>query len=205
MDKPRITANELAEKLANSRKIMNKVETGNYEKGNLSEETYINPGVEVDEGIITPPSAAKKSSTYGLPVGVPSIEKIRGSKLPEAIKSAMIEHPIPAADISLTDGLDISITNKARQLMERDGTIPVKDPKKSKTLNESRQSPDQEFSKDFENRLIPIIENAVRKVLNEKLIQILDAQNSTTINENLVIKVGDSLFSGKITKVKNTK
>jgi hypothetical protein len=203
MDKPRISADELAQKLVNSKKIMKKVNAGDYEKGNIDKNLL----TDTPEGVINegkqPQPTLKRS--LGLPVGVPSVEKIRGSKLPDAIKTAMIENPIAVPDISLSDGLDIDVTNKARQLMERDGTIPVKYPSKSNTLNESRQVQTQQLPNDFESRLIPIIESAVRKVLNEKLIQILDAQNSTTINENLVIKVGDSLFTGKITKVKNTK
>lgn len=200
MDKPRITASELAEKLAGSRKIMKKVDSGDYEKGNIDESMLSGPeNFAMNEN--TPPPNRR---TAGLPVGVPSVEKIRGSKLPEAIKTAMIENPIP--QIGLNDGLDMETANKVRQLMERDGTIPVKHPSKSNTLNESRQVQTQQFPSDFEDRLIPLIEAAIRKVLNEKLIQILDAQSSAmTINENLVIKVGDSLFSGKITKVKNTK
>jgi hypothetical protein len=50
-----------------------------------------------------------------------------------------------------------------------------------------------------------IIENCIRKILDEKLTQILNAQEAIAINENLVIKVGESLFSGKITKVKTSK
>jgi hypothetical protein len=181
MDKPRITAD--------------------YETGNIDESLLVGP----DDGMINEnprPPMVKKPTSLGLPVGVPSVEKIRGSKLPDAIKTAMIKTPIPVPDISLSDGLDIDITNKARQLMERDGTIPVKRPQKQ-NLQEAQRV--QQLPDDFESRLVPIIEAAIRKVFNEKLIQILDAQNSVTINENLVIKVGDSLFSGKITKVKNTK
>ena len=36
-DKPRITADELTRNLVNARKIMNKVDTGEYEKGNVTE------------------------------------------------------------------------------------------------------------------------------------------------------------------------
>jgi hypothetical protein len=50
-----------------------------------------------------------------------------------------------------------------------------------------------------------MIESTIRRVLDEKLTQILNAQDAVAINENLVIKVGESLFSGKITKVKTSK
>lgn len=50
-----------------------------------------------------------------------------------------------------------------------------------------------------------LIENTVRKVMDEKLNQILTAQQTSTINENLVLKVGDSIFKGKITGVNKAK
>ena len=53
--------------------------------------------------------------------------------------------------------------------------------------------------------LATIVENTVRKVLDEKLNQILTAQQTQTINENLVLKVGDSVFKGKITGVNKSK
>ena len=55
------------------------------------------------------------------------------------------------------------------------------------------------------NALQILIENTIRKVLDEKLSQILSAQETITINENLAIRVGDSVFKGKLTKVNKTK
>jgi hypothetical protein len=57
--------------------------------------------------------------------------------------------------------------------------------------------------------LTPLIENIVRKtvteILDSKLNQILTAQQTLSINENLVLKVGDSIFKGKITGVNKSK
>ena len=41
--------------------------------------------------------------------------------------------------------------------------------------------------------------------MDEKLTQILSAQQTQSINENLVLKVGDSIFKGKITGVNKAK
>jgi hypothetical protein len=195
-DKPRITVDELTKNLVNARKIMNKVDTGDYEKGNINEEMLRSDPVELMQGNSSAPPTKK---SIGLPVGVPSVEKIRGSKLPDNIKKAMIESPIPT--ISLNDTLDMDFVNKTRRLMEQDGAVPVKKQQSRQVQTESRQ-----VMPEFDaNSLIPIIENAIRKILDEKLSQILNAQEAVAINENLVIKVGDSLFSGKITKVKSSK
>ena len=55
------------------------------------------------------------------------------------------------------------------------------------------------------NAIAVLIENTVRKVMDEKLNQILTASQTSTINENLVLKVGDSIFKGKITGVNKAK
>jgi hypothetical protein len=53
--------------------------------------------------------------------------------------------------------------------------------------------------------LAALVENTVRKVMDEKLNQLLTAQQTQTISENLVLKVGDSVFKGKITGVNKSK
>jgi hypothetical protein len=55
------------------------------------------------------------------------------------------------------------------------------------------------------NAIATLIENTVRKVMDEKLNQILSASTTQSINENLVLKVGDSIFKGKITGVNKSK
>ena len=62
---------------------------------------------------------------------------------------------------------------------------------------------------DLERRLTPIIENIIRKTLDEivdkKLNTLLAASQGQSINENLAIKVGETIFTGKLTKAKSTK
>jgi len=194
-DKPRITENQLMKNLVSARKIMSKVDTGDYERGNINEE-FLTSGTEE---LLADETPAQPSTR---PVGKADPDRINQSKLPDAIKRAMIENPIP--EISLNDSLDMDFVNKTKKLMEADGTIPVKRATKSNTLNESRQV-QTESRQISESNLEKIIESTIRRVLDEKLTQILNAQDAVAINENLVIKVGESLFSGKITKVKSSK
>ena len=201
MDRARITSDELSQKLVASRKIMNKVNTGDYEKGYINEESLkisTEELMEQDE----PAEPSKR------PVGVADPNKINQSRLPDAIKKAMLENPIP--QITLNDSLDMDFVNKTRRLMEQDGSIPVKKVSTSGIKNQRqegqqlRESSDK-FRQEVPSNLESIIESCIRKVLDEKLSQILNAQDAVSINENLVIKVGESLFSGKITKVKSSK
>jgi len=207
-DKPRITADELAQRLVNSRKVMKKVNTGDYEKGNIDESKIVIDEEIFEEGVPMQPN----TRPVGRPAGNVDPTRVNQTRLPDAIKRAMIENPIPLPnEISMSDTLDINFVNKAKQLMEQDGSLPSK--KVPTTAGKTRQQAEQVNEQqsrqvptyDIPNNLETIIENCIRKVLDEKLSQILNAQEAVNINENLVIKVGDSLFSGKITKVKSSK
>ena len=186
-DKPRITENELMKNLVSARKIMGKVETGDFERGNINENVLLSD----PEDLLKSQDAAPVSKR---PVGKADPDKINQTRLPDAIKRAMIENPMP--EITLNEGLDMDFVNKTRKLMEQDGALPPKQNSTKKTVIESTQIP---------SNLETIIENIIRRVFDEKLTQILNAQAGTTINENLAIKVGSSIFTGKITKVKNSK
>jgi hypothetical protein len=77
------------------------------------------------------------------------------------------------------------------------------------TKKSSTQRSSSVDSSDLVKQLTPIIENIVRKtvveIMDSKLNQILTAQQTMSINENLVLKVGDSVFKGKITGVNKSK
>ena len=185
-----ISSNDLMQKLVNAKKVMNKVDGGNYERGHVNEEMLrSNP-----EDLMNSQDLPQQSSTKQM--GMPSVDKIQNSKLPDAIKKAMIENPIP--QISLTDSLDMSFVEKTKRLMESEGVSTKKQVNKQPN-NSSYNNSD----------LVPLIENMVRKtvteILDAKLTQILTAQQTLSINENLVLKVGDSIFKGKITGVNKSK
>lgn len=186
----RISMDELSKKLVASKKIMTKVDNGDFLKGNI--DPAMTQSNDDDIPLMENPQIKQP---------IINESKINQSKLPEAIKRAMIENPIP--QISLNDTLDLNFVEKTKRLMEQDGVmLPSQKPGLRKTTNQS-VTPQQNLS-DLESKLTPIIENIIRKVLDEKLTQILTAQQTMTINENLVLKVGNSIFQGKITKVKKS-
>jgi len=169
---------------------LNKVETGDFETGNVNEEI-----------LRSNPEDILSSTTQNLQVRQPqqpNLQKIQESKLPEVIKRAMIENPIP--QISLSDSLDLNFVEKTKKLMESEGVV---------TKKSTQQRSSQVDSSDLVKQLTPIIENIVRKtvveIMDSKLNQILTAQQTMSINENLVLKVGDSVFKGKITGVNKSK
>lgn len=185
-----ISQNDLMSKLVNAKKVMNKVDGGNYEKGHVNESMLLSDPEELMRNQSTPTTNTRQS-------GTPSIDKIQNSKLPDAIKRAMIEHPIEQMQsISLNDTLDMDFIKGAKRLMEQEGvsTRPSAQPKQTVINNNVDM-----------NAIATLVENTVRKVMDEKLNQILTASQTSSINENLVLKVGDSIFKGKITGVNKAK
>jgi len=182
-----ITQNDLMKKLVQAKKVMNKVDGGNYERGHVNEQILrSNP-----EDVLASMDQQQQQPTKS-PQPVNG-DRIQNSKLPDAIKKAMMENPIP--QISLNDTLDMDFVKGAKRLMEQEGVGPKSTPK---SIPQTSSNIDM-------NAIAVLIENTVRKVMDEKLNQILTASTTSSINENLVLKVGDSIFKGKITGVNKAK
>jgi len=188
----KISTNDLMQRLVQAKKIIQKVETGDFERGSVNEDILRSDPEELIKNQLPQQTWSQNSNPP-----VPNLQKIQESKLPDAIKKAMIENPIP--QISLSDSLDLNFIEKTKKLMESQG-IPTKTNKTQST---------QTSNPDLIKQLTPIIENVVRKtvteILDSKLNQILTAQQTLSINESLVLKVGDSIFKGKITGVNKSK
>lgn len=201
-----ITQNELMEKLAKASKIMKKVDNGNYQKGYINENDYDfsdNQYEPQSQQFINQPNInlpiVNESNTLSLNnSGLPNIEKINNTKLPDAIKQAMIERPIQ--QISMNETVDMSFVKGAKRLIEQENSQSKKIPQPQRQNTQSNNGGNIDI-----NLITSIVENTVRKVMDEKLNQLLAAQQTTTINETLVLKVGDSIFKGKITGVNKAK
>ena len=146
-----ISSNDLMMKLVQAKKVMNKVDGGNYERGHVNEEMLrSNP-----EDLMNNQDLPQQSSTKQM--GMPSVDKIQNSKLPDAIKKAMIENPIQ--QISLNDTLDMDFLKGAKRLMEQEGVGKKQSQPKQTIVNNNIDM----------NAIAVLIENVVRKVMDEKL------------------------------------
>jgi hypothetical protein len=174
---------------------MKKVEGGNFTRGNVSE-SMLSDGYDNEGEYTQQPYTQQMPQQYSTPDF--DVSRIQNSKLPDAIKKAMIENPI--SQISLGDTLDMDFVKGAKRLIEQENR--ANNPSQSKKQTKPVQSVDGNIDM---NAITVLIENTIRKVMDEKLNQILTAQTTSTINENLVLKVGDSIFKGKITGVNKSK
>jgi hypothetical protein len=93
--------------------------------------------------------------------------------------------------------------NNFEVFIARDGQEALEILKKQKpdSIRKENKNTQSTVPVDYKS-LSTLIENIVRKVFDEKINELQNKNNSLDINENLVLKVGDSIFSGNITKVK---
>ena len=87
-----ISPNDLMTKLVNAKKVMTKVDGGDYTKGNIDESVL----QRSTSDLVSEPGT--KPSTRNVASNVVNEDKINSSKLPDSIKQAMINNPIPTMD-----------------------------------------------------------------------------------------------------------
>jgi len=186
---------DLIKRLVNAKKVMNKVDGGDFTKGNIDPTALQH---NTDKMVPNAP----KQNVRNVASNVVNEDKIMNSKLPDNIKQAMINNPIPTVDnISLSDNLDLSIVEGAKKLMEKEGL--------SSGVTEqptiSKQPTNNVVGGDLKSIIKETIKETLEEIVDRKLELILSASKTASINETLVLKVGDSIFKGKITGVNKAK
>ena len=203
---------DFMEKLAISKKIMdahNRIPTGgaspsmnsyntpqveNYEpvKGtyNIPQE-FLQESQQIDQPYL---SSIPKAPTMPQPL---TSDRVMASKLPDAIKRLMIEHPIEVPNSMGGGGSVLSdeLVEKATRLMNTDARgNQVNQPKQ----RIQEQTPTQQPQ--FNNKqLREMLKEVVEEVLLENGILAESTQKS---NELFSFKVGKHVFEGKVTKIK---
>jgi len=186
---------DLIKRLVNAKKVMNKVDGGDFTKGNIDP-----TALQGQDNLV---SEQPKQNVRNVASNVVNEDKIRNSKLPDAVKMAMINNPIPTVDnISLSDSLDLSIVEGAKKLMQQEGDISTPKKQQKSTIVESSNNL---AGQDIKSLIKETIKDTLEEIVDRKLELILTASKTASINENLVLKVGDSIFKGKITGVNKAK
>jgi hypothetical protein len=131
------------------------------------------------------------------PVGVPSVDAIKNSKLPDEIKKLMMEHPISQPQQPQMT-LSSELIEKASRLMKEGNGNYV--PESAKPKQQTSQSQPQVQSQGIDYKVIQkMINEAVRSALKENG---LITESTEKTNEIFTFKVGKHQFEGRVTKVK---
>jgi hypothetical protein len=126
------------------------------------------------------------------PVGVPTLDAIKNSKLPDEIKRLMIENPIAQPQQQATTISD-DLIERATRLMNTNKEGYTPESAKPKQVV-------QEQSSGIDYKLIQkMINEAVRSALKENGLIV---ESSEKANELFNFKVGKHIFEGRVTKIK---
>jgi len=141
-------------------------------------------------------------------------ESIRNSRLPDAIKQAMINTPIP--DISPTPNLSESFMEKVSQKMNSEeysvqnmrnkanSNVNVNLKEKTRIVENKSNDP---IPSPFESQSLDT--NTLKDTIKECIKEIMVEENllmeSKNIKENLQIRVGNKIFVGNIKSIKSVK
>jgi hypothetical protein len=169
--------------LGNAKNIMTKVETGNYETGNVDGRALTEDGVKQlqAEGVRRP-----------MTQGQPQIDnsRIQNSRLPESIKKAMIENPI-----AQPTGLNHTFTLDDVYDMADEKPMPTPQARKQ-PIQESYQQPQQQQFGGYSD-------NVLRAMIKDVLIEYLSNEYSKNLTESVIKQTISTLINeGKITAKK---
>jgi len=191
---------DLLQKLMISKKIMEK--SDNIKRGDtqgITEQSMVSRNVQVQDFDIPQP-------TYNIPQElmnetrqvstkpfVNTNDKILNSKLPDAIKQLMIEHPIQQPQQS-TPVLSDELIERASRLMGQNSSNTIVETVSNKKPTVPTQTNNGDLRK--------MLKEVVIEVLTEKGVIHESEQKS---QQTVEIKVGNHIFEGKISKIKKLK
>jgi hypothetical protein len=192
---------QLLEKLVKSKAIMdkhNEIKRGDVrsqlpnnvvESFDVPQAKYNIPEEFTNQSI--PQMGSQSPVTNTTPVGVPTVDAIKKSKLPDEIKRLMIEHPISQPQ-QYTATISNDVIEKASRLMKDNNNNYI--PESATTNKNIKSSNEIDY-----NQIQIMIESAVEKVLKKNGII---SESSEKVNEGFTFKVGRHIFEGKINKIK---
>jgi len=168
--------------LGNAKNIMSKVETGNYETGNVDGRALTEDGVKQLQA-----EGVRRPATQGQPQIDTS--RIQNSRLPESIKKAMMENPI-----AQPTGLNHTFTLDDVYDIADEKPMPTPQARKQ-PIQESYQQPQQQFG--------GYSDNVLRAMIKDVLIEYLSNEYSKNLTESVIKQTISTLINeGKITAKK---
>lgn len=187
-------ANKLKTILSGARAVMQAVDSGNYQKGNIDPSmlSASSDSNNLSEGI---------PSRYEEPVMAPQQSRQMGyrnlhtTKMPKEIVQAMIENPIPIPDSPY----------HTFELNE-DFLSEINPESVSKKTQQRTTNPAQRLAETKRNSMVGLTEDEVRQIVRDEMQEIIyEYFDQRVIKEDIQIKVGSTIFSGKLSPLPSKK
>ena len=188
-------ANKLKSILSGARAVMDAVDSNKYQKGNIDPNAFSSPE-NLSESIpvgyeqpVVEPELSRQSTGY---------KNLHTTKMPKEIVQAMLENPIPSAvspyhTFELTEDFLSEINPELAKKQQ-----PVK--------SQRVTNPAQRLAETKRNSTIGLTEDEVRHIVRDEMEQIIyEYFDKRVIKEDIQIKVGDTIFSGKLSPLPSKK
>lgn len=179
--------------LGSAKAIMNKVETGDYETGSVDPRALSEDGVQemMAEGITRP----QQSVAPNMQANQPLYKNMESSKMPTAIKEAMMKNPIPQGNgLNHTFNLE-DVQPQAQQQQQQQA--PQKYPSTPNT-NPQQQVQQQTIGAN-DNGTFTVSESALRAIVNDMLLEFMTKTFAQSLSEDVIKKtIGTLIKEGKI-------
>jgi hypothetical protein len=191
-----VDVNKLAGILAKAKNVMRATETGNYKTGNIDSSRLVeNTENYLDESNVNMNSVNHNNTyqpqTNQKPVGQYNEEMVRNSRLPENIKKAMLENPIPVPNNPI--GHTFNLEDVAHLMDDKPMPAPST-PRTRQTVNENYNNSD----------MITIHKNELKDIVKDVLIEYLTNEYAKNLTETTIKKTINTLIKeGKIGTKKN--
>ena len=156
-----ISQDQLLKGLVNAKKLMSVVDSGDYERGNIDESQLLSDE-QMDSIYNSDESPVEEPKTKFKMVGnTIDEERFRESKLPDNIKNAMRDNPIP--QIMLNDTIDMDFVKSAQRMIQKENENNPRAQTRPQKTQSSQQFSGNINTAELISSLTPIIESTIRK------------------------------------------
>ena len=194
-----IDVSRLKNILGGARAIMNKVETGDYTTGNVDGRALNEDGVQqmMAEGITRPQVAVAPQ----MQANQPMYKNIDSSRMPAAIKEAMMKSPIPQGNgVNHTFNLEDVQAPQAPQQQR----VAQQYPQTPRTNPQPVYEQQQPIGGNA-NGTFTVSESALRAIVNDMLLEFMTKTFAQSLSEDVIKKtIGTLIKEGKISVKKKT-
>jgi hypothetical protein len=183
-----VDVNKLATILGNARKIMKATESGNYKSGNIDSSLLVqDTNNYVNESNVSSDMIPQGSNyNSGRQINNYSEDTIKNSRLPESIKRAMLENPIP-----MSNNL-----NHTFNLEDVSGLLDEK-PMPAPSVSKNKRVVTENIQNNGD--MITISQSQLKDMFKDVLIEYLSNEYSKNLTETVIKKTINSLIKeGKI-------
>jgi hypothetical protein len=190
--------NKLKSILSGAKAVMDAVDGNHYQKGNIDPTRLSTPSDNLVESV---PMGGYEQPMMQEPVYQPQpYRNLHTTKMPKEIVQAMLENPISTPDtpfhtFELTEDFlsEINPTSK-------------RTPQPQKIQQQKSTNPVQRLAETKRNSVMNLTEDEVRRIVREEMQDIIfDYFDQRVIKEDIQIKVGSTIFSGKLSPLPSKK